>query len=142
MTGPEVTGGGAAGEDRGGLVHVLQADGAEEVEPARVAAYLRALAGPGVPLTWVHGDHRSELLDALESFVIEGHVLRALVRQDRRPRVEEYALHLAVTLSHLRVSAGGRPLAGLLQVLCRTRLGGLRGPPGSRPTRGAGSPRA
>jgi hypothetical protein len=63
MTGPEVTGGGVSGEGRAGALHVLRADGAEEVEPARAAAYLQALTSPGVPLTWVHGDRRSELLD-------------------------------------------------------------------------------
>jgi hypothetical protein len=104
MTGPEVIGGGSSGQGNAGL-HVLRADGAEEVEPARAAASLRGLAGPGVPLTWVHGDRRSELLDALGSFGIERHALRVLVRQDRRPRVDEYALHLAVSLSYLRVSA-------------------------------------
>lgn len=72
--------------------------GAEPVYAAGVAATLRALRRPGAPVTWLHADSADDLLPALEEFGLHELSVRSLRDGPERPRVEEFADHLYVSL--------------------------------------------
>ncbi|MHB8868564.1 MAG: magnesium transporter CorA family protein [Thermoleophilia bacterium] len=86
--------------------------GAEPVYAAGVAATLRALRQPGAPTTWLHADSAEDLLPALEEFGLHELAVRSLRDGPERPRVEEFADHLYVSLVRASVPAGAEDDAG------------------------------
>lgn len=85
-----------------GTVSVLRGDGWEDVPLSEVPALLASLSAGGARPAWLHAEPDPKLLEDLEAFGIEEHVLGVLAQRARRPRVEEYEAHLAVSFAYLR----------------------------------------
>lgn len=89
------------------LVYVTTASaGREEISLAEVGALFGRLADPASPVAWVHSEMSDDLLDPLETLGLHEVAVKSLRGGPERPRVEEYADHLYVSLFAARPTAG------------------------------------
>ena len=101
---------GAAAADLPAAVIYLTTQGGRRVVAAAEAGGLFARLGDSAePMVWVHGEMSADLLVPLEALGLHELAVKSLRDGPERPRVEEYADHLYVSLFAARPSANGGP---------------------------------
>jgi len=99
---------GLAGADpAASVVHLTTSGGRRVVAAAEVGALFARLSDPAEPTVWVHGEMSDDLLVPLEALGLHEVAVKSLRDGPERPRVEEYADHLYVSLFAARVPAEG-----------------------------------
>lgn len=104
------------------LVYVTTPDGRRVVAAAEAGGLFARLSDPSESTLWVHGEMSDDLLTPLEALGLHEVAVKSLRGGPERPRVEEYADHLYVSLLAARVSAdGGLPELEELRVFVGPR---------------------
>ena len=80
------------------MIHALTGDRLEQVDPAKLASVLNGLKDPETPVTWVHSESGPGIVQALDDFGLDEVAVKSLRDGPERPRVEEFADHLYVSL--------------------------------------------
>jgi magnesium transporter len=98
-------------------VRALTAEGLKELASADLPAELKALGRPDVPVTWIHTELVPSVVQALDDMGLDEIAVKSLRDGPERPRVEEFADHLYVSLFSAdkpvaRRVAGPRPEDG------------------------------
>ncbi len=85
--------------DGGGhTARILTPQGAHAIEAAELAAALSGLSAQDSPVTWIHTELASTVLQALDDMGLHEIAVKSLRDGPERPRVEEFADHLYVSL--------------------------------------------
>lgn len=101
---------GPAGADpAAAVVYVTTPGGRRVVAAAEAGGLFARLSEPSEPTLWVHGEVSDDLLIPLEALGLHEVAVKSLRGGPERPRVEEYADHLYVSLFAARSSANGGP---------------------------------
>ena len=79
-------------------VRALTAEGLKELTPADLPAELKALCGPEGPVIWIHAEPSPSVVQALDDMGLDEIAVKSLRDGPERPRVEEFADHLYVSL--------------------------------------------
>ena len=79
-------------------IRVLTPDGSRDLAPEDLPAVLAGLATPGCPITWVHADLQAPVVEALDEMGLDEIAVKSLRDGPERPRVEEFADHLYISL--------------------------------------------
>jgi magnesium transporter len=98
--------------DLGREVHVLSSDGGSVISPEELPPVLAGLADSKGPVTWIHADLGQDVVQALDDMGLDEIAVKSLRDGPERPRVEEFADHLYVSL----FSVGMAALADLPQL--------------------------
>ena len=93
----------------GHKIRVLTGKGLEEFPAAALSTALCALDQPQCPVTWVHAEHDDVVVKALDDMGLDEIAVKSLRDGPERPRVEEFADHLYVSLFSAGKS-GGKPV--------------------------------
>jgi Mg2+ and Co2+ transporter CorA len=80
------------------IVRVLTADGLREIAPAELSSVLSQLGGAASPITWVHTSLGANTVQALDDMGLDEIAVKSLRDGPERPRVEEFADHLYISL--------------------------------------------
>jgi magnesium transporter len=99
-------------------VQVLTQTDLIEVGLDALPEFLESLKQPHAPITWVHGDPGAELVQALDDMGLDEVAVRSVQDGPERPRVEEFADHIYVSLF-----SADQPDALRTDVLVDTPLG-------------------
>jgi magnesium/cobalt transport protein CorA len=80
------------------LVRVLTHAGARTLPPAELPAVLLEVSDAACPVTWIHAGVEPPVVEALDEMGLDEIALKSLREGPERPRVEEFADHLYVSL--------------------------------------------
>jgi magnesium transporter len=91
---------------------VFTADGHRDVVPDHLPEVLAGLAEPGCPTTWIHAKPQAAVIQALDDMGLDEIAVKSLRDGPERPRVEEFADHLYISLFSAEAPAadGASPL--------------------------------
>jgi magnesium transporter len=92
----------------GDIVRVLAADGRRALAPNELPSVLAGLGDPACPITWIHSDLGPAVVQALDDMGLNEIAVKSLRDGPERPRVEEFADHLYVSLFSAEKPAGRR----------------------------------
>lgn len=84
--------------DLGREVHVLTPDGGRVISPEELPPVLAGLSDSQGPVTWIHADLGQDVVQALDDMGLDEIAVKSLRDGAERPRVEEFADHLYVSL--------------------------------------------
>ena len=90
------------------VVKVLTVEGRREMSPEELPAVLSGLSATDCPTTWVHADLRGAVVEALDDMGLDEIAVKSLRDGPERPRVEEFADHLYISLFSADKPAGRR----------------------------------
>jgi len=97
-------------------VRVLDAQGVREIDTEALPALLSALADPRGPVVWIHAALEPPVIQALDEMGLDEIVVKSLRDGPERPRVEEFADHVYISLFTPETAStstrGGRAEAG------------------------------
>ena len=79
-------------------IRVLTSDGLEEIIQQALPGFLETLKGSEGPITWVHAESSSEVIQALDNMGLDEVGVKSLREGPERPRVEEFADHIYISL--------------------------------------------
>ncbi|MFH0914993.1 MAG: magnesium transporter CorA family protein [bacterium] len=79
-------------------MRVLTAEGGREVSPGDLPPLLARLRDPSCPVTWIHAELHRATVQALDEMGLDEIAVKSLRDGPERPRVEEFADHLYVSL--------------------------------------------
>jgi len=79
-------------------VWALTSEGRQEVSPGDLPPLLARLRDPAYPVTWIHTDLNEAAVQALDDMGLDEIAVKSLRDGPERPRVEEFADHLYVSL--------------------------------------------
>ncbi len=79
-------------------VRALTAEGLKELAPAELSGDLKALCGPDGPVIWIHAEPSPSVVQALDDMGLNEIAVKSLRDGPERPRVEEFADHLYISL--------------------------------------------
>jgi magnesium transporter len=99
-----------SGQDR--PVRLLTPDGPRQITPEELPATLAGLREPGCPVSWIHTDLRASIVQALDDMGLDEIAVKSLRDGPERPRVEEFADHLYISLfsaDNMATRRGGSP---------------------------------
>ncbi|OFW55619.1 MAG: hypothetical protein A2133_09710 [Actinobacteria bacterium RBG_16_64_13] len=85
-----------SGQER--MVRLLTQEGPRQIEAAQLPEALARLSDPEGPVTWIHTDIRASVVQALDDMGLDEIAVKSLRDGPERPRVEEFADHLYVSL--------------------------------------------
>ena len=88
-------------------IRVLTPDSSRDLAPEDLPAVLAGLATPGCPITWVHADLQAPVVQALDDMGLDEIAVKSLRDGPERPRVEEFADHLYISLFSAETLPGG-----------------------------------
>jgi magnesium transporter len=88
-------------------VKVLSPEGGRDLALDQLPTTLATITEPGGPIAWVHADLEPPVVDALDKMGLDELILKSLRGGPERPRVEEFADHLYVSLLLAKTSRGG-----------------------------------
>jgi magnesium transporter len=93
-------------------IRVFTAHGRRDVAPDHLPEVLAGLAGPGCPTTWIHAEPQAAVIQALDDMGLDEIAVKSLRDGPERPRVEEFADHLYISLFSAEAPAadGAGPL--------------------------------
>ena len=91
-----------------GKIRVLAPDRHDEVAPADLPPLLAHLRKPASPVTWVHMEPHEAVFQALDDMGLDEVAVKSLREGPERPRAEEFADHLYVSLFLADKKLGGR----------------------------------
>jgi magnesium transporter len=89
------------------IVRVLTPEGRRDLALRELPAILATVTEPSGPISWVHADLEPPVVDALDKMGLDEIILKSLRGGPERPRVEEFADHLYVSLLLAKASRGG-----------------------------------
>ena len=102
----------------GQMVRILTPEDARAIEAVELPPVLVGLADESSPVTWIHTELSPEVIQALDDMGLDEIAVKSLREGPERPRVEEFADHLYVSLfsadlvaaimAPAAVEAGGR----------------------------------
>ncbi len=107
-----------AGQASDRRIRVLTSEGRRDLNPDELPAALAGLAEPTCPITWVQTDLQPPVVQALDEMGLDEIAVKSLRDGPERPRVEEFADHLYISLFSVR-GVGGRGRRPLRPVLSR-----------------------
>ena len=90
------------------VVRILTHAGARTVAPAELPAVLAGLSDVACPVTWIHADLEPAIVEALDEMGLDEIAVKSLRDGPERPRVEEFADHLYVSLFSAEKPVGRR----------------------------------
>ena len=96
-----------AGQASDRRIRVLTSEGRRDLNPDELTAALAGLAEPTCPITWIQTDLQPTVVQALEEMGLDEIAVKSLREGPERPRVEEFADHLYISLFSVRASADG-----------------------------------
>ena len=79
-------------------VRALTAAGLRDLAPTDLPSDLKALCGPEGPVVWIHAEPSSFVVQALDDMGLDEIAVKSLRDGPERPRVEEFADHLYISL--------------------------------------------
>jgi magnesium/cobalt transport protein CorA len=82
----------------GHIVRILTADGPKTVSQEGLPPVLASLGQARCPITWIHADVEPAIVEALDEMGLDEIAVKSLRDGPERPRVEEFADHLYVSL--------------------------------------------
>lgn len=82
----------------GTKVRVLTPEGRQEADVGELPQILSELSDPDCPITWVHADLQPRVVEALDKMGLDEIVVKSLRDGPERPRVEEFADHLYISM--------------------------------------------
>ena len=85
-------------EVEGPQIRALTVERGWEVAPAELSALLASLADPTGPVIWVHTGPDPLIVEALDEMGLDEVAVKSLRDGPERPRVEEFADHVYVSL--------------------------------------------
>ncbi len=80
------------------LIRLLTAEGLQKVDAAGLPALLEGLKDPAGPVVWLHAESSPAVIQALDDMGLDEVAVKSLRDGPERPRVEEFADHLYVSL--------------------------------------------
>ncbi len=80
------------------LTRLLRQECSREIPVSELPALLTELGDPGCPVTWVHAESNAAVVQALDDMGLDEIVVKSLREGPERPRVEEFADHLYISL--------------------------------------------
>jgi magnesium transporter len=80
------------------LIRVLSADERRTIEVEELPALLQSLKGAAGPMVWVHGEGTDAVAQMLDDMGLDEIAVKSLRDGPERPRVEEFADHLYISL--------------------------------------------
>ena len=100
----------------GHMVRILTPEGSHAVESVELPAVLVKLSEESTPVTWIHTELSPEVIQALDDMGLDEIAVKSLREGPERPRVEEFADHLYISLFSADKAAAGaaRTAAGVL----------------------------
>jgi magnesium transporter len=90
-------------------VRVLTPEGVQELAPEDLPPLLARLRDPACAVTWVHTDLQASVVQALDDMGLDEIAVKSLRDGPERPRVEEFADHLYVSLFLADKPVGRKP---------------------------------
>ncbi len=116
------------------IIRVLTSEGSREVSSAELPEVLPSLGESTGPVTWIHADLRASIVQALDDIGLDEIAVKSLRDGPERPRVEEFADHLYISLfsAEQRPRQVDDPVVDSTEEEARTA--------GSRGSRAAGEP--
>lgn len=88
-------------------IRVLTHDGRRHLTPGELPAVLAGLAAPSCPITWIHAELEATVVQALDDMGLDEIAVKSLRDGPERPRVEEFADHLYISLFSAQTLLGG-----------------------------------
>ena len=79
-------------------IQVLTVDGRRTIEIEELPGLLQTLKGPVGPMVWIHGESTPAVAQALDDMGLDEIAVKSLLDGPERPRVEEFADHLYISL--------------------------------------------
>ena len=79
-------------------IRALTPEGLRELTPAELSDVLAGLKKPSSPVTWIHADPDQAVVGALDDMGLHEVAVKSLRDGPERPRVEEFADHLYISL--------------------------------------------
>lgn len=79
-------------------IRLLTPEGLRRFSPAELPDVLLRLGDPANPVTWIHGEASDDLVEALDEMGLDEVAVKSLRDGPERPRVEEFADHLYISL--------------------------------------------
>lgn len=93
-------------------VQALTAGGCEAVGAESLQSALMSLSDPQVPVTWIHAQPNQFVVQALDDMGLDEIAVKSLRDGPERPRVEEFADHLYISLFTAEKLVGRRESIG------------------------------
>ncbi|MBN1631739.1 MAG: hypothetical protein JW990_18445 [Thermoleophilia bacterium] len=90
------------------LVRLLTPEGGRLVSPGELAEVLAGLSRSDSPITWIHACADAAVVRALDEMGLDEIVVKSLRDGPERPRAEEFADHLYISLFSADEPVGGR----------------------------------
>ena len=94
--------------DADNKVRLLTPEGPREIPSQDLPALLSRLADLSTPVTWVHTDLHTGVVHALDDMGLNEIAVKSLIDGPERPRVEEFADHLYISLFFAERPVGKR----------------------------------
>ncbi len=82
----------------GQAIRLLTSEGPRVLATDELPSSLKRLADPDCPVSWIHADARGDVVQALDDFGLDEIAVKSLRDGPERPRVEEFADHLYISL--------------------------------------------
>jgi magnesium transporter len=82
----------------GQMVRILTSEGSHAIESSELPAALVRLADESSPITWIHTELSPSVIQALDDMGLDEIAVKSLREGPERPRVEEFADHLYISL--------------------------------------------
>jgi magnesium transporter len=80
------------------MVRVLTTESARAIAPAELPPVLAGLSDVACPVTWIHTEREPLVIQALDDMGLDEIAVKSLREGPERPRVEEFADHLYISL--------------------------------------------
>ncbi len=81
-----------------GVVRMLTPEGVRVIVPSDLQAELTQLSDPDTPVTWIHAELSPNIIQSLDDMGLGELAVKSLRDGPERPRVEEFADHLYISL--------------------------------------------
>jgi magnesium/cobalt transport protein CorA len=79
-------------------VRILTPDGSRVIEPGELPPVLSGICDVSCPVTWIHAELEPAVIQALDDIGLDEIAVKSLRDGPERPRVEEFADHLYISL--------------------------------------------
>lgn len=94
--------------ESGDIVRVLTPEGGQRLSREELSGFLATLSGAACPITWIHAEIDDLVVQALDDMGLDEIAVKSLRDGPERPRVEEFADHLYISLFSADKPAGRR----------------------------------
>ena len=109
------------------VVRVLTPEGSRVIEPAELPPVLAGICDVSCPVTWIHTELEPAVIQALDDIGLDEIAVKSLRDGPERPRVEEFADHLYISLFSAERFGGRRGGSARAAVAAPAKGGGSSG---------------